>query len=165
MRRALSASLVILLAAGCSARHEPAPVTSGSPAVSATTSASPSPSSAPALTAADGTDAKACRDGRCQIIVRKTTDIDLRGKFSCDGITMSFRAPNVTHIFVAVHAGDDVQAKVTGTGNLRLAYGLTITVEKTDKSGALVRLAPEHNNPKAHTGTGTEGFSLYSGNG
>ena len=81
----------------------------------------------PALTVADGTAAKASRDGRCQIIVKKKADIDLDGKFSRDG--------------------------------------LTVTVEKVGEGGAVVRPAPEHDDRRAHHGTGTEGFSLFSGNG
>ena len=72
--RGLSVALLVVVTAACSGPPpEHAPVASGSPAASPASSAD---RPRPALTAADGTDAKACRDGRCQIIVKKKADND-----------------------------------------------------------------------------------------
>ncbi|MEU8615969.1 hypothetical protein AB0C29_49105 [Actinoplanes sp. NPDC048791] len=140
----------------------PAPSPSGS---SAATSAPPSSAPPAIVTAADGEDASTCEDGRCQILVKEQSDFALDGKFSCEGMLLTFTAPNELRIDVAVRDGDDLHATITGTGNLALAYGLTLTVQQTGPAGAVVKVAPARNDPGNHKGTGTQGFSLYSGDG
>ncbi|AGZ43898.1 hypothetical protein [Actinoplanes friuliensis] len=142
------------LVSGCTQQQQqPAPAPS----------ISPSPSTVDAVAAADGTDAKACEDGRCQILVAQQSDFALDGKFNCDGILITFTAPKEVEFDVSVQDGDDLHATVKGTGKLALAYGLTLTVEQTGPAGAVLRVAPAKNDPDNHTGTGTEGFSLWSG--
>lgn len=163
---ALAAALALM--ASCSSGDVPV----AAPPSPAPTSAQPSPPAAKtsrtsqtpeALTAADGSNAKACSDGRCQIVVKGQTDFALNGKFNCDGIVVTYRKPDEVNLIVAVADGDPVNATITGTGNLRLAYGLTLTVERTTPAGAVLRVAPQKNDPGNHTGTGTKGFSLWSG--
>jgi hypothetical protein len=155
---------VLLASSACAGGGDagPAPTPSGS---SAATSAPPSSAPSATVTAADGEDASACEDGRCQILVRKQSDFALDGKFSCEGMLLTFTAPNELRIDVAVRDGDDLHATITGTGNLALAYGLTVTVQQTGPAGAVVKAAPAKNDPGNHKGTGTQGFSLYSGDG
>jgi hypothetical protein len=153
VKRLAPALLIITaLSSGCTAQPEREP----SPA----TSLKPSPST---VAAEDGTDAKACEDGRCHILVAEQSDFALDGKFNCDGILVTFTGPKEVRFDVSVQDGDDVHATVTGTGKLALAYGLTLTVERTGVAGAVLRVAPAKNDPDNHSDTGTEGFSLWSG--
>jgi len=152
--------LTLLLTASCSPADEPEKQPEKQPSTGL--SAVPS-SAAPPLQAADGTDAKACSDGRCQIVVTGQTDFALDGKFSCEGVIVTYRKPDQLNLIVAVVDRDSVNATITGTGKLRLAYGLTLTVETMSPAGAVLRVAPQKNDPRRHTGTGTQGFSLWSG--
>jgi hypothetical protein len=154
------------LASACTTTDNagPGPQASGPAAPPASTApASSAPASPPANDPADGTDAKACRDGKCQILVRDQSDFALNGKFSLEGILITFTEPNTVRLDVGVRDGAEVHAMVTGTGHLALSYGLTVTVERTSAAGALVRVNPAKNDPKNHRGTGTEGFALWSG--
>ena len=161
MRAAIGAALAmaLFLTASCSSED----TRNAAPPSPAPSSAQPSPTTSPAPAAADGTNAKACGDGRCQIVVKGRASFALKGKFNCHGIVVTYRKPDQIDFAVAVVDGDTVNASVTGTGNLRLAYGLTLTVETMTPSGAVLRVAPQKNDPGNHTGTGTKGFSLWSG--
>ena len=165
MRAAIGGVLAMALVLTTSCSSEEAPeATQPSLAPSAQPSSAPnSAQPSQALTAADGTNAKACSDGRCRIVVKGRASFALRGKFNCHGIVVTYREPYQIEFAVAVVEGDTVNASVTGTGNLRLAYGLTLTVETMTPSGAVLRVAPQKNDPGNHTGTGTKGFSLWSG--
>jgi hypothetical protein len=168
-RRLLAALAAVLLTASCSTpgAGTPGPSMVAPSAVPSTPPSTAPPPSAPpaALTAANGVNANACRDGTCEIIVKGTSEFALTGKFSGDGIVISFTKPNKVVLVVSVRDGEDLTATITGTGYLALAFGLTITVEKTTPGGALVRVNPAKNDPRNHKGSGTEGFSLYSTSG
>ncbi|MDG4831245.1 hypothetical protein O7627_18270 [Solwaraspora sp. WMMD1047] len=86
----------------------------------------------------------------------------LGGKFSCEGISFVYTAPNQVLIMVTTTSAGQVNAQITGTGHLKLTYGLTVLVEQVDATGAVIRVKPEKNDTKAHKANGSEGLSLWS---
>jgi hypothetical protein len=165
-RAVIVLAATVALASACTTTDNAGPGPQASrPAAppASTTPASSGPASPPASDPADGTDAEACRDGKCQILVRDQADFALNGKFSLEGILITRTEPNTVRLDVGVRDRDTIHATITGTGHLALSYGLTVTVERTDAAGAVVRVAPASNDPKRHRGSGTEGFALWSG--
>ena len=90
LRRSVLSVLLLGVLAACGTAASPAPTpaapapdptAASAPAPAPSTSSTPTPTSttkaAPKLTAADGTNVSACRDGRCQIQVRAGTTIPL----------------------------------------------------------------------------------------
>jgi hypothetical protein len=103
-------------------------------------SPSPSVSPSPALVAADGTDVAACRDGRCQIIVRGAVTIPLAPKFGFTRLIVTFTPPDRTS-FSGGNANNSVSGSIGGLGMLR-ANGIQIVVETVSPTGAVLRLTP-----------------------
>jgi hypothetical protein len=172
-RRVLRVAMTLLiggsLVAGCSlgagpdsAAESGASPSAGAEGTTESPSASPPTTAPAALVAADGTNATACQDGRCQVLVTDTLGFVLGGKFSCEGISFVYTAPNQVLIMVTTSRAGQVNAQITGTGHLKLTYGLTVLVEQVDATGAVIRVKPEKNDTDSHKATGSEGLSLWS---
>lgn len=111
------------------------------------------------MVAADGTDVGACADADCQILIGDMVEVRPRPPIDVDGILLTYIAPNRLSIG-AGRGSRYIDCDLTGTGYLSIAWGVTVTVETYTGDGAIVRLTPEAEKDDAHTGSGTEGFSL-----
>lgn len=88
-------------------------------------------------------------------------DLSLDPTFGCNKFIVTYTTPNQVTFYVDRSKMNDVHASILGTGYLGLANGVTVTVEKIDASGAVLRASPTTADTKNDKGSGTEGFSIY----
>jgi predicted small lipoprotein YifL len=153
MKRLL-AILSILVLAGCGQK---APVAAPSPVDSP--SASPSPSK---VVAADGTNAGACADGACQILLTQKAEFSVGAAPKVVRFFLTYTAPRSTRIDLVYKNGHTSHTIIEGTGNAQFAAGVTVTIEAVAESGAVVRVALEANDPDNDRATGSEGLNSWS---
>jgi hypothetical protein len=139
--RAFAAVALALALVGCSAQ-EPAERPAERPAPSTTPSATPAPSPSPAepapsLSAADGTDVKACFDGTCEITLTGRKRIPLTTKLGVSGLTVSVAAPGKVQV-----TSDDGMMRAGGGPGARLGLNdLLVEVIEVRDGTALLRMS------------------------
>lgn len=145
----LCATVLGLLLTGCgggdgdsdgpTATPSPRPSASATP----TTSAPPSPPSSPGTafpTPADGTDLKACADGRCEVEVRSGDRITFTGdRVRLDSFTVVRIADNVL-TYKAAGPGTSFDGRITVPGTL-VVNDLEVEVVAVDGDRAVIRLS------------------------
>jgi hypothetical protein len=160
-RHVLPLLITALLAPAC-ARTPAGPDPESGSAAPTTVTGGPETSAPPALTAADGADVTACTDADCEILVDAAAGIPLDPTFGCRRFIVTYVTPNQVTFEVGRSELSDVNASIKGTGYLSLGNGVTVTVEKIDDSGAVLRFSPTAQDTKNDKGSGSEGFSIYS---
>lgn len=149
-----------LLLPGCSmigAGSEPSPT--ASPAKKP--AAAPKTTPPPVLTAADGTNLKACKEADCQVIIRDKADIPIGREFGIYDFRLTHTAPNRLSFTIIRTELGLVDGYVAGTGEVSLANGVTFTVEKMTPKGAVLRFEPKAAKKDSDTVNGSEGAALY----
>ncbi|MBQ1073280.1 hypothetical protein KBX06_08890 [Micromonospora sp. C31] len=140
--------VVALVLGGCGSSGD-TPNAGTPPAASSTSPASapatPSPSGvAPSpspLSARDGTDVRACRDGTCEIVVRGKVDVPLDRRFGFTDFTVTFIPPKRTQFFGGDPVNGNLRGHVDGTGELN-ANDISVQVVAISDSGAVLRFSP-----------------------
>lgn len=130
-----------LLLAGCEIGASPRSSSSPSTATSASTSPTPTPSPSVLAAPKDGTNLKACADATCEVIIKGRNRLAMAKKFGVVGLDLA-QTPGRLDFYVDRSSGDNTGGWIGGTGHLTLAEGITITVERNDRSGALLRFTP-----------------------
>ncbi len=98
-----------------------------------------------------GDDVAACSDADCRIRLSTDTAVPLDAAFGIQELLLAPVAPDRVISDVGSRRGD-VHGYIRGTGYVGLAYGVTITVETVDTTGAPVRIEPgqwTHNGTRA----------------
>ena len=158
VRRAVPLLVPVLLVPACSSSSPERPA-----AAKSTTSAPKSPAPSPSLTAANGTDVKACKKGDCEIVVRgKTADIPLAETFGIHKLYVTHVPPNKMNYVVLRTNGQLTRAYHRGTGMFSLAYGPKITVTRLDETGAVLRFEPKKGDKKNDRISGSLGAGFLS---
>ncbi len=160
-----TAALLVLafgLTACSSKAPEAAPSSSAVPTPTTTTpKPTPTTTAPPPLTAANGSDVKACRQADCQILLAGAADVPLAAKFGVHQLNLKFVAPNrVEFTMIRTKMGYS-RGYIAGAGHLSFANGLSIDLERADATGAVLRFLPKTDNPKADTGNSSEGLAIY----
>ena len=140
MIRAFAGVALALALVGCSTEEPAERPAEQPPAPSATPTASPSPAEptpSPTLTAADGTDVKACFDGTCEITVTGKKRIPLNKKLRVTGLTVSVVGAEK----IRVEANDGMMRAGGGAGARLGLNDLVIEVIDVRDGTALIRLS------------------------
>ena len=108
------------------------------------------------------TNLKDCADGTCEVLLTSSGGLTPAKKFGIGRITLTHIPPNRLN-FTVVRANDStVTGYVGGDGYLSLSAGPTITIERHNEDGALLRFEPKGRDRKNDTASGSDGVSLYS---
>ncbi|GLY98988.1 hypothetical protein Acsp02_62420 [Actinoplanes sp. NBRC 103695] len=89
----------------------------------------------------DGSNLKACADASCEVLVKGTHRVPMAKKFGIVEILLR-TSPYRLEFYVDRVDGDDTSGWVGGTGNVSLADGITITIVRNDRRGALLKFEP-----------------------
>ncbi|MEH1099590.1 hypothetical protein [Micromonospora sp. CPCC 205561] len=108
------------------------------PAESPSSGVVPSPST---LSAENGTDVRACRDGTCEIVVRGKVEVPLDRRFGFTEFTVTFVPPNRTQFFGGDPVNGNLRGHVDGTGELN-ANDISVRIVTISDSGAVLRFSP-----------------------
>ena len=98
-------------------------------------------SSEPAPAATGSTDLAACRDARCEIVVRGKVEIPLDPKFGFSSFTVTFVPPDRTLFAATGTDGGSLRGGIGGAGRLT-ANGISIEVVSTTGSSVVLRFTP-----------------------
>lgn len=160
MRTPLVIACCLALTA-CSAAPQPnAEPPQPAPSTSGPSKATPSPEPSP--TKSYSTNFKDCADGTCEVLLTSSGGLTPAKKFGIGRITLTHIPPNRLN-FTVVRANDStVTGYVGGDGYLSLSAGPTITIERHDEDGAVLRFEPKGRDRKNDTASGSDGVSLYS---
>jgi hypothetical protein len=132
------------------------------PSRTAISSPSPQrPSAPPALSAADGSDLKACRDADCEIVIRGAAHIPLDPKLGVTRFLLTYVSPNEVTFEVDRAELNSVSGYIKGTGFLGLTNGVKVTVKKINASGAVLRFEPKTTDPDNNQVSASEGGAVY----
>lgn len=117
--------------------------TGGSPTGGSPTAGSPTRTRLPlpAPSAANGTDVRACREARCEILVRGRVTVPLSPRFGFTTFTITFVPPNRTLFAAADAQGGSFQGEIGGMGELS-TNGIVVRVIAVGPAGAVLRFAP-----------------------
>ena len=141
MRTFMAIAGCCLLLAGCGSAAPPRSFSPPSIAPSASASPSPSPSISVPAAPKDGTNLKACADATCEVVIKGDNRLAMAKKFRIAELILN-QSPGRLELYVDRVSGDDTSGWVDGTGNVSLADGITITIVRNDRSGALIRFTP-----------------------
>ncbi|MGN9913243.1 hypothetical protein ACTMTJ_37455 [Phytohabitans sp. LJ34] len=121
------------------------PSEAGSTSASATASAPTSSASTQTpLTAANGTDVRACRNADCEILISGQVEIPLAPKFGCTRFAVVYFPPNRVAFNVDCAKTGNVTGYFLGRGTLRLVIAVTLEVDKIDGTGAVLHFLPKN---------------------
>lgn len=130
----------VLVGCGSAPAAPPAPGSAGSS--TPTTSSSPSAPASPVPPAADGTNLDACRDGRCEVVVRSGTVIPLDPSFGVARLLVARVGDGSAKLEQTEEGGSGMNTASGGEGSTITTDGLTVTVESVSGDAAVVSLHP-----------------------
>lgn len=84
----------------------------------------------------------------------------MAARFGCSEFFVTYATPNRVVFEVRRPKLGDVHVSIMGTGYLGLANGVTVTAEKIDASGAVLRFSPTTSDTKHDKASGAEGLSM-----
>ncbi|WP_326834403.1 hypothetical protein VSH64_05670 [Amycolatopsis rhabdoformis] len=144
MRKALACS-ALLLAAGCStpppAPPDPIVVPPSVSTVPSEPTSAPRPTTA-ALSAPDGSDLAACRDGSCDVVIHGKVTVPLEPRFGTRALVLTQSAPDRLAFDADRTELPRVKGHFRGEGYVSLANKITVTVLAIDATGAVIRVSP-----------------------
>lgn len=89
----------------------------------------------------DGSNLKACADATCEVLVKGRHTVPMAKKFGIIAIHL-LQSPDQLDFYVDRVSGDNTEGWVGGTGNVTLADGISITILRNDRRGAMLRFEP-----------------------
>jgi hypothetical protein len=113
------------------------------------------------LVAANGTDVGACKEASCQIIVSGAVKVPLAPKFRMSQFLLTHEAPNRLTFDIRQRGQQPFMGYVLGTGRISLATGITVTIERMESGGAVLKFEPKAEDPEHNKASGSEGLSIY----
>ena len=91
--------------------------------------------------AKDGSNLKACADATCEVLIKGRHKVAMAKKFGIIAIYL-LQSPDRLDFYIDRVSGDNTEGWVGGTGNVSLADGITITILRNDRRGAMLRFEP-----------------------
>lgn len=105
-------------------------------------------------------DVGACVNAECEILLTGAVDIPLAAQFGMSEFWFAYGPPNQVSFRTTADGRRPFNGVVKGTGHISLAAGVTVTIERVDSTGAVIRLESKTDDPSSNNASGSEGLMV-----